>query len=103
MAEWDKFVINDSGKAIINNKKEFDILKLPSGRYFLNKEVIATKEVLTKLKSYSPDEIKKDLLYPIYKLIGITKDSKEGITTKITDKKALSTIIQEIEESLIKE
>jgi hypothetical protein len=103
MAEWDRFLINQPGKAIVNNNKEFDILELPSGRYFLNKEVIATKEVLTKLKNYTQDDLKKeDSEYSIYVAVGHYKDNKGGITTKITDPKTLSKIIQEIEKSLIR-
>ncbi len=99
---WNHFVIDKTGKAIVDNEVEFDILELPSGRYFLNKEVITTKEVLTKLKNYTPKELKKDSEYPIYVLVGHTQDGKSGITTRITDVKGLNTIIQEIEESLIK-
>ncbi|MCX6750810.1 MAG: hypothetical protein NTZ83_05105 [Candidatus Pacearchaeota archaeon] len=103
MADWNHFVINQPGKAIIDNKFEFDILELPSGRYFLNKEVVATKEVLTKLKNYTQNDLKReDSEYPIYIAVAHYEDNKGGTTTKITDPKTLSTIIQEIEESLIK-
>lgn len=101
---WDQFVIDKPGKAIVNNTTEFDILELPSGKYFLNKEVIITKEVLTKLKNYTPEGLKKDSEYPIYVLVGsYIENDKTGTTTRLTDVKRLNKIIQEIEESLIKQ
>lgn len=86
MAEWDHFVIYKPGKAIINNQIELDLIELPSGRYFLDKET---------LKQNSSD-------CPIYTLVGHTADGKSGITAIITDTKRLSKVIQEIEENLIK-
>ena len=40
MAEWDRFVINEHGKAVINGNTALDILELSNERkYFLNKEI----------------------------------------------------------------
>jgi len=99
--DWNRFVIYKPEKVIIDNKTEFDILELPSGKYFLNKESFTTKEALTKLKNYTPEELKRDSTYSIYTMVGHTADGKRGITTKITDSKRLNEIIKEIEESLV--
>ena len=104
MAEWDRFVINEHGKAVINGNTALDILELSNERkYFLNKEVIVKKEILTTLKNYTNEELKKkDFEYPIYSQVGHTADNKSGITMKITDPNTLSSVIQEIEESVLK-
>lgn len=93
MAEWDHFFIYKPGKAIITYKDkneektiELDIIELPSGRYFLDKESVK----------------KNGSNSPIYTLVGHEADKKRGITDRITDTKRLSKVIQEIEESLIK-
>jgi hypothetical protein len=99
---WDKFVIYEPEKVIINENEKLDILELPSGKYFLNKKDFTTKEVLTILKTYTSDDLKNDFLYPIYTMVGHTVNGKEGITTRITNPKRLNNIIEEIEENLIK-
>ncbi|MEK6832987.1 MAG: hypothetical protein AABY32_02975 [Nanoarchaeota archaeon] len=98
----DKFIIDKSGKAIIDGKIELDIVEFQSGRYFLDKKIVTTNKILAKLKNYTSDELKKDSAYPIYVMVGHTADKKSGITTRITDSKTLNNIIKEIEESLIK-
>jgi hypothetical protein len=49
----DKFVLAKKDKAIMNGIKKVDILELPSGKYFLDKEVVATPEVINMLKNYT--------------------------------------------------
>ncbi len=93
MAEWDKFVMNNNGKATITT--ELDILELPSGTYFLNMEFIK------KLKKYSLDDLRNGSEYPIYKMVGHTKDSQSGITARVTSLEAITTIVQEIKKNLI--
>lgn len=94
MAEWDKFVINKQGKAIITT--ELDILELPSGTYFLN------MEFLKKLKKYSLDDLRNGSEYSIYKMIGHTKEGQSGITDRITNLETITSIVQEIKENLLK-
>jgi hypothetical protein len=97
MAEWDHFVIDKSGKVtiidksgkvIINNEIELNLIELPSGRYFLDKETIANRTN------------QEDLI--VYNRVAYYKGGKGGITSRVTDTKELSRIIQEIEENLIK-
>jgi hypothetical protein len=104
MAEWDKFVINESGKVTIHDNINLDILKFPNGRkYFLDKEILMDGEILTKLKKYTQEDLKKkDFKYPIYSQVGHVAGDKSGITIRITDPKTLNEVIKEIEESVLK-
>ena len=94
MAEWDRFSIDNSGKSIVTTK--LDVLELPSGTYFLNKEFIK------KSRNYAPEDLKNGSTYTIYKMIAHTKDSRSGITNRVTDLETITAIVQEIKESLIK-
>ena len=102
MAAWDKFVVTSSGKATINGSIELDILELQNGRkYFLDKDIIANKEILTGLKNYTQEDLKKkDFKYPIYSIIG--DDGKETfwIGANIDDPSKLLIVIKEIEDNL---
>ena len=98
----DKFMLAKKDKAIMNGIKKVDILELPSGKYFLDKEVVATPEVLTMLKNYTQEELKKkDFKYPIYSQVGHNDKKTFWIGANITDPKTLSGVIQEIENNLI--
>lgn len=103
MANWDRFVVTSLGRVIINGKKELDIIEFPNGRkYFLDKKVIINKEILTTLKSYTQEDLKKeDFIYPIYSQVGHEEDEKRGITARITDPKTLGEVIRQIEESML--
>ena len=103
MTAWDKFIVTSSGKAIINGSIELDILELQNGRkYFLDKDIIANKEILTGLKNYTQEDLKKkDFKYPIYSQVGHIAGDKNGITIRITDPKTLNEVIKEIEESAL--
>jgi hypothetical protein len=99
----DKFVLAEKDKAIMNGVKKLDILELPSGKYFLDKEVIATTEVLTMLKSYTQEDLKKkDFKYSIYSVIADDGKDTFWIGSNIEDPSKLLTVIKEIEKGLIK-
>lgn len=88
---WDHFLIYESGKVIINDNLRLDIVNLPSGRYFLNKESIE------KIKKSSPEELIKNPECAIYTLVGdYLKNENRGPTCRITNTKRLSKIIEEI-------
>jgi hypothetical protein len=97
----DKFALADQDKVIMNGVKKLDILKLPSGQYFLDKNLITTPEVLTMLKSYTKEDLKKkDLKYPIYSIVGYNDKRTFWLGANIDDPSKLLTVIKEIEDSL---
>lgn len=94
MADWDRFVIDDYGKATLTIK--LDVLELPSGTYFLK------RSSLKKLKNCAPEDLKNGSVYNIYEMIGHTADGHKGITERVTDPKTLIKIIKEFEEKKLK-
>jgi uncharacterized protein (UPF0297 family) len=102
MAEWDKFVIKESEKAVINkDEREYDIISLPSGRYFMSKFFYTDKKVISRLHKCTSKELEEKLVFPIYALVGYVADGKSGITTRIKDPKKICSILREIEDKLL--
>ena len=95
----DRFVINNNGKAIVENvedigdlklsNKNLSILKLSDGNYLLNKESI------TKLRDYTKQDLEEN---PIYLVVGRNEERNKGIASRITDLERLNGIVKEVGE-----
>jgi hypothetical protein len=82
----DRFTLNDSGKAIVEEKIKLDCIELQGERY------LADKKFLDGLKEYTLENLKGN---PIYTVVGTNKENNWGLTAEIEDTGRLEKFLEE--------